>query len=133
MIIPAPQGEFFKLRVFLGYMVSCGASGGFVRSFAMKLDGLKETEQRCNHRYDTLLVKKELRETQEKELPKKGKKQHEQQAKQENRGILGECVLRDCTMFDVGLSFMSDSLHNVYIGAFVSALSLFAIVTEHSR
>ena len=36
------------------------------------------------------------------------------------RGIKGPCVLRSLAQFDVGSSFLVDTLHNVYLGAFVS-------------
>ena len=32
----------------------------------------------------------------------------------------GPCVLRSLSMFDVGQSFLFDSLHNFYLGLFVS-------------
>ncbi len=38
------------------------------------------------------------------------------------RGHISPCVLRDLTYFDVGSSFLSDSLHNIYHGVVVSAL-----------
>jgi hypothetical protein len=36
------------------------------------------------------------------------------------KGYRGKCVLRELTYFDVGISFLSDSLHNCYHGAAVS-------------
>ncbi len=36
------------------------------------------------------------------------------------RGHVGVCVLRGLTYFDVGKSFLSDSLHNIYHGVMVS-------------
>jgi hypothetical protein len=36
------------------------------------------------------------------------------------RGQISECVFRDLTYFDVGKSFVSDSLHNIYHGVMVS-------------
>lgn len=38
------------------------------------------------------------------------------------RGHIGPCLLRDLKCFDVGTSFLSDSLHNVYHGVMVSKL-----------
>jgi hypothetical protein len=35
-------------------------------------------------------------------------------------GYLGECHLRDLRYFDVGQSFLFDTLHNLYRGTFVS-------------
>lgn len=36
------------------------------------------------------------------------------------KGHRGRCALRELTYFDVGISFLSDSLHNCYHGAAVS-------------
>jgi hypothetical protein len=36
------------------------------------------------------------------------------------KGHRGKCVLRDLSYFDVGISFVSDSLHNCYHGVTVS-------------
>ncbi|CAF4253861.1 unnamed protein product, partial [Adineta steineri] len=35
-------------------------------------------------------------------------------------GYMGECRLRDLLYFDVGRSFVFDTLHNLYRGSFVS-------------
>lgn len=37
-------------------------------------------------------------------------------------GFLGECSLRELRYFDVGRSFVFDTLHNLYRGTFVSIL-----------
>ena len=42
--------------------------------------------------------------------------------KESEHGILGPCVFRQLKYFDVGFSFVSDSLHNVYHGAVVSSI-----------
>jgi hypothetical protein len=41
------------------------------------------------------------------------------QYKTEEKGIIGLCILRKFSFFDVGRGFMADSLRNVYIEAFV--------------
>ena len=40
------------------------------------------------------------------------------------KGFRGPCILRSLSHFDVGSSFLVDSLHNVYLGVFVSTLVL---------
>ena len=40
------------------------------------------------------------------------------------RGHISPCILRNLTYFDVGHSFVSDSLHNVYHGVVVSDLQV---------
>lgn len=39
------------------------------------------------------------------------------------KGAAGPCILRSLSHFDVGQSFMFDSLHNLYLGLFVSTRS----------
>jgi hypothetical protein len=51
------------------------------------------------------------------------KKQHfvkDTELRDRLRGHINPCVLRDLTYFDVGRSFLSDSLHNIYHGVVVS-------------
>ena len=38
-----------------------------------------------------------------------------------SKGLKAPCIFRSLSHFDVGQSFLVDSLHNVYLGAFVSA------------
>jgi hypothetical protein len=38
------------------------------------------------------------------------------------KGTLGPCILKALSYFDVGRSFIADTLHNTYIGAFVRRL-----------
>lgn len=40
--------------------------------------------------------------------------------KESQMGLKRACVLRDLKYFDVGQSFVVDSLHNIYLGIFVS-------------
>lgn len=103
-------------------MVISGPSGGSVRSFALPSDLLRNVEQRGNTRHDVLLILKAARDRQRARLPLARQKRQEKCDKHKNHGILGPCILRSCLKFDVGASFMSDSLHNVYIGAFVRVL-----------
>ncbi len=42
--------------------------------------------------------------------------------KQMKKEIFGSCILKELSYFDVGRSFMADTLHNAYIGAFVRRL-----------
>lgn len=39
------------------------------------------------------------------------------------KGATGPCILRSLSHFDVGQSFMFDSLHNLYLGLFISTRS----------
>jgi hypothetical protein len=48
--------------------------------------------------------------------------------KESECGILGPCILRQLKYFDVGFSFVSDNLHNVYHGVVVSSIfSIFVL------
>lgn len=111
-----------EISIFIGFMVKTGVENGHVRSFAAESDVLHDTVQRSNIRHDTLLALKESRDSKRIQLPQKDRKKQEKLDTKKNHGILGPRVLRACSKFDVGSSFMSDSLHNVYIGAFVSVL-----------
>ena len=39
------------------------------------------------------------------------------------RGHISPCILRNLKYFDVGTSFLSDSLHNIYHGVMVSSIN----------
>ena len=95
---------------------------GNVRSFAMTLDAVEETYLRSNMRFDVLLDLKLLHEQIQQSFPTRKRKSLMEQHKLEEKGILGPCILRELSYFDVGRSFMADTLHNVYIGAFVCKL-----------
>lgn len=43
-----------------------------------------------------------------------------QRHKEIEMGLKGLCILRELKFFDVGISFVVDSLHNIYLGVFVS-------------
>ncbi|CAF1497861.1 unnamed protein product [Adineta ricciae] len=123
--IPEPIAAFGCGRCEIpGRMISIGSSKGHVRTFAAELHILNDTKQRCNIRYDTLLALKEMRDSRRALLPERKRKKQAERDKQKDYGILGPCAFRGCSMFDVGCSFMSDSLHNIYIGAFKRMLSL---------
>ena len=49
----------------------------------------------------------------------------------QRRGYLGKCALRSLKYFDVGPSFISDSLHNLYGGIMVRiCLFLLSLIVE---
>ena len=82
---------------------------------------------RSNDRYDHLLMIKEKNDAEIEKFAsyplgrfaKNQLKQRLLKSKQSEYGILGPCVLRQLTCFDVGFSFLSDNLHNVYHEVFV--------------
>ncbi len=88
---------------------------------------LVKIKLRSNQSHDTLLNLKHRNQRQMIALRNKSKKQKktiEKKHQKAEKGILGRCILRSLLIFDVGTSFMADSLHNVYRGAFVSRISL---------
>ena len=94
--------------------------GGHVRSFSITPNDLPEISIRSNERYDVLIDVFQLQK-QLKDLWPKAKKSRKLPVDKDNeKGVVGVCILRELSYFDVGRSFMADSLHNVYIGAFVS-------------
>ena len=94
--------------------------GGYVRSFAISDDDIDNISTRSNARYDELYQLVQLHKQLRDLWPNKKKLQDEFIDPQREKGIAGVCLFRELTYFDAGRSFMSDSLHNVYIGAFVS-------------
>jgi hypothetical protein len=93
---------------------------GNVRSFAMTMSDIEETHLRSNRRHDDLLDLKLLHEQIRQSFPNRKRKELKVHHKEAEKGILGQCILRELSFFDVGRCFMADTLHNVYIGAFVS-------------
>ena len=96
---------------------------GHVQSFSVSKSDLDNIVLRCNERYDILLKLKEQNEHKMKNIKNQSKMQKkdiESQHKRTEKRIMGVCILRRLSIFDVGISFMADSLHNSYNGAFVS-------------
>jgi hypothetical protein len=108
----------FKKRIFIGFTVKTVKNGN-VQSFAMTMDSFEKIHLRSNTRYDALLNLKLLHEQIKQSFPARKRKALIKQHKADQKGILGCCILRELSYFDVGHSFMADSLHNVYIGCFV--------------
>jgi hypothetical protein len=109
--------------LFAGVMVE--TAKGHVRSFAMNKLDFDQLTLRTNQRHDDLLVLKQHHQQQIltfRNQPKQNKKIMEEHFKTAEKGILVRCILRSLFVFDVGMSFMADSLHNVYRGAFVSRI-----------
>ena len=98
--------------------------GGHVRSFAATDADLDDTLVRSNERYDVLIDILELQQQLKDLWPRDRHSTEPPVDKRNEKGLMGKCVFRDLKYFDVGRSFLADSLHNVYIGAFVIADSL---------
>jgi hypothetical protein len=113
--------------MFVGFMLRTEKDGN-VRSFAMTSNEFKETHLRSNMRFDVLLSLKLFHEQMLQSFPGRKRKPLIEQYKAEEKGIRGPCILRELSYFDVGRGFMADSLHNVYIGAFVSELFQYFMV-----
>ena len=92
---------------------------GNVRSFAITSNDFDQIEFRSNMRYDVLFDLKLLHRRIRHSFPVRKRKLLIEQHNIEEKGILGPCILRELSYFDVGRGFMADTLHNVYIGAFV--------------
>ena len=110
---------------------------GNVRSFAMTLNDMEEAHLRSNMRYDILLNLKFLHEQIRESFPSRKKRSLMEQQEEAEKGILGPCILRELSVFNVGRGFMADTLHNVYIGAFVSiwflrcdCIHIFLVISE---
>lgn len=107
------------MDIFTGVMVKT-ENHGHVRSFAMTHDDFERIHLRSNKRFDTLIdLKLSHEQIRETVTETRKRKYLLVQHQNEEKGISGQCILRELSYFDVGSSFMADSLHNVYIGAFV--------------
>ena len=111
----------------IGFMVATD-NGGHVRSFSLNHVDFDSIHARSNERYDALLdlwkLQKHLRDS----LPYNKRQRSAIVDKRNEKGIIGECLFRQLAHFDVGQSFMVDSLHNIYIGAFVSKNNYFILM-----
>lgn len=98
---------------------------GSVVSFAI-YESIPLTSERTNERHDFLL--QQLR-TNEAELARhpsnRGRNALLKKQRKTEKGVKGLCILRPLSNFDVGRSFLVDSLHNVYLGLFVSMNNIF--------
>ena len=84
-------------------------SGKKIRVFPLLPVDQSQPRLRTNQTYDELMkIDQKKRATIKTEL------------RDQMRGHVGVCILRDLTYFDIGNSFLSDSLHNIYHGVMVS-------------
>ena len=77
-------------------------------------------------RHDELVLIKEANESSLAAFVHQGNRgchKLEEKHKLAVKGIQGPCVVRPLAYFDVGSSFFVDTLHNVYLGVFVSGPS----------
>ena len=102
--------------------------GSYVTTFVMNVD--EPLVQRSNKLHDELI--ETIRLNQE-ELQSLSSRRDIQNAKKRHRetemGLKRCCILRELKYFDVGLSFVVDSLHNIYLGAFVSLTNFQLMIT----
>lgn len=119
------QGKrfLFDLQFTISYLIGSVVPtnrGGHVRSFSMTHQDFDIIHTRSNERYDALTDLFELQKHLRDLAPLSQRKKIAIRDKKSEKGIVGDCLFRQLAHFDVGRSFMVDSLHNIYIGAFVS-------------
>ena len=95
-----------------------------MRSFAQGHQDFNHIHERSNDRYDALIDLLQLHKHLRSFLPHSKPKNSALKDKNNENEIVGECLFRQLAYFDVGRSFTVDSLHNIYIGAFVSGETL---------
>ena len=84
--------------------------------------------ERTNERHDFLLQQLRTDETELARLPSnRGRNALLKKQRKTEKGVKGSCILRSLSKFDVGRSFLVDSLHNAYLGLFVSMIAIFAL------
>ena len=101
---------------------------GHVRSFTLSHQDFQSIHIRSNERYDALFDLFQLQKHLRSFLPLNKRQKSAIIDRKGEKGILGECIFRQLAYFDVGRSFMVDSLHNIYIGAFVSEKNIFSML-----
>jgi hypothetical protein len=106
-------------EILIGFMVPTD-NRGYVRSFATNGQELNELVPRSNDRYDVLIGVFEVQKQLNNLWVRDRYSRKPPTDKLNEKGLMGVCLLRELAHFDVGRSFMADSLHNVYLGAFVS-------------
>ena len=111
----------------IGFMVPT-LKGGHVRSFATTEAELDDIPMRSNERYDILFDIFQLQQQLKELWPRDRHSKAPPVDKRNEKGLMGNCLLRELKYFDVGRSFLADSLHNVYIGAFVIRDSLCSLL-----
>jgi hypothetical protein len=112
--------------IFLGISVSTKNDGSVV-SFAI-YENDQPTRIRTNERHDLLL--QQLRQAEIQLAAFKGHRGRgalTQAYKNIEKRFKGPCILRTLSAFDVGRSFLVDSLHNIYLGVFVSRSIIFTL------
>ncbi|CAF2107921.1 unnamed protein product [Rotaria magnacalcarata] len=81
--------------------------------------------ERTNERHDLLLEQQRKNKIQMANFTRyRGRRALIEAHKNTEKGIKGPCMLRILSYFDVGHSFLVDSLHNIYLGLFRRLLSL---------
>lgn len=112
------------IMIFVGFMVATD-NGGHVRSFSLNHYDFKSIHLRSNERYDALFELFQLQKHLRSFLPFNKRQRSAIIDRRSEKGIQGECLFRQLAHFDVGRSFLVDSLHNIYLGAFVSDRQIF--------
>ena len=96
------------------------AKRGHVNSFSWDFEKEDDIFERSNQRHDELIILQQQNELLLQSLVGGRRTAQLQANKRSEKGISGPCILRQLSHFDVGKSFLVDSLHNVYLGAFMS-------------
>ena len=104
---------------YIGKSVPTSNDGSLV-TFAVR-EGVPFAQERTNERHDLLLQQLRINETiLAGHTNRRGRKALAERLKATQNGVQGFCILRSLSTFDVGRSFLVDSLHNVYLGLYVS-------------
>ncbi|CAF1366154.1 unnamed protein product [Adineta ricciae] len=106
----------------MGVSVSTNNNGSVVSFAIYETD--PPTNERTNERHDLLIKQLHRNAIELTASTYRGRRDLTDKHKQSEKGVKGPCVLRSLSNFDVGSSFLVDSLHNVYLGLFKRILSL---------
>ena len=117
--------QYLLIVIFVGFMVATD-NGGHVRSFSLNHYDFQSIHLRSNERYDALFGLFQLQKHLRSLLPPNKRQRSAITDRRSEKGIQGECLFRQLAFFDVGRSFLVDTLHKVYLGAFASGAKIFS-------
>ena len=113
---------FLNLPISIIGEVVLTSRGGYLNAFVVPGEDSAELIDRTNDRYDALITLKESNNDALVAMPLSQRSTQMKKNNEAEKGILGHCILRQLSAFDVGHGFVTDSLHNVYQGCWVSSL-----------
>ena len=119
----------YPLHMILGMSVPTKNDGSVV-SFAV-YSNAQLALKRSNERHDFLLQQRQKNKAELTNFPgRRGRPALREKHRLLEKGVTEPCVFRTLLSFDVSGSFLIDSLHNIYLGLFVSVIHTFLFISS---